>query len=263
MADIDIQKICKSYDNKKVLKNISFDIKQGEIISILGPSGCGKTTLLKCVLGLEKPDDGRIFIGSKSQAEWLKNKRIAYVPQNYANFNHLTVEQNILTALQDSAQNKNKKIDQVLKSVGLDKHKKIYPVRLSGGMQQRLALARALAQDTDVVAFDESLNALDVETRHQMQELILELWEEGKKTMLFVTHDIEEALFLSNRIVVMGTKPGTVKEILNIPFSYPRKSTLRFAEEFQKIRRVLTYNFSPASADELSVELIRAGIVTM
>ena len=241
MADIKVQKIYKSYDSKKVLENISFDVKEGEIVSILGPSGCGKTTLLKCILGLEIPDDGNIFIDSEKQTKWLKNKRIAYVPQKYANFNHLTVEQNILAALQNSTQNKNQKIDQILKSVGLDKHREMYPVWLSGGMQQRLALARALAQDTDIIAFDESLNALDVETRHQMQELILELWAEGKKTILFVTHDIEEALFLSKRIVVMGTKPGIVREILDIPFTYPRKSTLRFDEEFQKVRRALSY----------------------
>ncbi len=241
MANIEVQKIYKSFDNRRVLDNISFDVKEGEIISILGPSGCGKTTLLKCILGLESPDNGSIFIDSEEQLEWLNNKRIAYVPQKYANFNHLTIEQNILTALHNSTQNKNQKIDHILKSVGLDKHKKMYPGWLSGGMQQRLALARALAQDTDIIAFDESLNALDVETRHQMQELILELWAEGKKTILFVTHDIEEALFLSKRIVVMGTKPGIVREILDIPFAYPRKSTLRFDEEFQKIRRALSY----------------------
>jgi len=241
MANISVQKVYKSYDSKKVLENISFDIKEGEIVSVLGPSGCGKTTLLKCILGLEKPNDGSISIDSMNQFDWLKNKRIAYVPQKYANFNHLTVEQNILTALQNSTQDKNQKVDQILKSVGLDKHKKMYPGWLSGGMQQRISLARALAQDTDIIAFDESLNALDVETRHQMQELILELWAEGKKTILFVTHDIEEALFLSKQIVVMGTKPGIVREILDIPFSYPRKSTLRFDEEFQKIRRALSY----------------------
>src|SRR3989339_494063 len=188
MADIKVQKIYKSYDSKKVLENISFDVKEGEIVSILGPSGCGKTTLLKCILGLKIPDDGNIFINSEKQREWLKNKRIAYVPQKYANFNHLTVEQNILVALKELVQGKTTMIDQILKSVGLDKHKKAYPERLSGGMQQRLALARALAQNTDIIAFDESLNALDVETRHQMQELILELWAEGKKTILFVTH---------------------------------------------------------------------------
>ena len=241
MADINIQKIYKFYDNKKVLENVSFDIKKGEIISILGPSGCGKTTLLKCILGLESPDSGSIFVDSEKQFEWLKNKRIAYVPQKYANFNYLTVEKNIITALCNSKQNNKQKIDQILKNVGLDKYKKMYPGWLSGGMQQRLALARALAQNTDIIAFDESLNALDVETRHQMQELILELWAEGKKTIIFVTHDIEEALFLSKRIVVMGTKPGMVREILDVPFFYPRKSTLRFDEEFQKIRRALSY----------------------
>lgn len=241
MADISVQKIYKTYNDKRVLEDISFDVKKGEVVSILGPSGCGKTTLIKCILGLEKSDMGDIFIDSEKQFDWLKNKRIAYVPQKYANFNYLTVEKNIAVALEDLTQNKNQKIDQLLRSVGLDKHKRTYPERLSGGMQQRLAFARALAQDTNIVVFDESLSALDIETRHQMQELILELWAEGEKTLLFVTHDIEEAIFLSKRVVVMGTKPGIVREIIEIPFSYPRKSTLRFDEEFQKIRRALSY----------------------
>ncbi len=241
MAALSIQKVYKRYGGRTVLENISFNVQKREIVAILGPSGCGKTTLLKCILGLETPDDGNITIDAMEQSKWLKHGRIAYVPQKYANFQHLTVEQNIAVALQNSTQDKNQKIDQILKSVGLDKHKKLYPGWLSGGMQQRLALARALAQDTDMIAFDESLNALDVETRHQMQELVLELWSEGKKTIVFVTHDIEEALFLSKRIVVMGTKPGIVREIVNVPFPYPRKSTLRFDEEFQKIRRALSY----------------------
>lgn len=239
MSKVSVQKVCKGYGGKDVLENISFDVGAGEIVSILGPSGCGKTTLLKCVLGLEKFDSGVIVIDGTAQVEWLENKRIAYVPQKYANFAHLTVDQNISATIQNPEQVKD--IDQVLKNVGLDKHKKDYPARLSGGMQQRLALARALAQNTDIIAFDESLGALDIETRHQMQELILEMWAEGKKTILFVTHDIEEALFLSHRIVVMGTKPGIVREVVNIPFSYPRKSTLRYDEEFQRIRRTLSY----------------------
>src|SRR3989339_354495 len=241
MADIKVQKIYKSYDSKKVLENISFDVKEGEIVSILGPSGCGKTTLLKCILGLENSDKGEIYIDSKKQTDWLKNNRVAYVPQKYSNFNHLTVEQNILAALTNSGDDKKQIVEKILKNVGLDKHKGVYPGSLSGGMQQRLALARALAQNSDIIAFDESLNSLDVETRHQMQELILELWVEGKKTVLFVTHDIEEALFLSKKIVVMGSNPGAVREIITVPYSYPRRSTLRFDENFQKIRRALSY----------------------
>ncbi|MBI4262042.1 ATP-binding cassette domain-containing protein [Candidatus Uhrbacteria bacterium] len=241
MMSINVQGIGKSYDGKKVLEDISFGVQKGEIIAILGPSGCGKTTLLRCILGLETPDQGDIRIDSEKQNAWLKNKRIAYVSQQHANFSHLTVEQNILTAVQESVPNKEQIVTQILKSVGIGKYKAMYPNRLSGGTQQRVALARAIAQNTDIIAFDESLNALDVETRHQMQELILELWAEGKKTILFITHDIEEAIFLSRRIVVMGTRPGVVREILDIPFTYPRKSTLRFDEAFQKIRRTLSY----------------------
>lgn len=240
MTYIDIQKISKSYGDEKILNNISFEIKEGEIVAILGPSGCGKTTLLKCILGLESPDEGRIFIGSHSQTQWLKTKRIAYVPQQHANFNHLTTEQNVSAAINDLVQNKIQKIDRILKSVGLDKYKKNYPGHFSGGMQQRLALARALAQDTDIIAFDESLNSLDIETRQQMQELILELQAEEKKTMIFVTHDIEEALFLADRIIILESKPGIIREILKTPFPFPHKPTLRFDEEFQKIRRILS-----------------------
>lgn len=241
MADVAVKKITKIYNNQTVLEDISFDVKDGDIVAILGPSGCGKTTLLKCILGLENSDKGEIYIDSKKQTDWLKNNRVAYVPQKYSNFNHLTVEQNILAALTNSGDDKKQIVEKILKNVGLDKHKGVYPGSLSGGMQQRLALARALAQNSDIIAFDESLNSLDVETRHQMQELILELWVEGKKTVLFVTHDIEEALFLSKKIVVMGSNPGAVREIITVPYSYPRRSTLRFDENFQKIRRALSY----------------------
>lgn len=237
MTKIEVQQVGKFYDTRKVLEGVSFGVEDGEIVSVLGSSGCGKTTLLRCILGLELLDEGNIFIDTQKHTEWLKNKRIAYVPQKYGNFNYLTVEKNILGVLGKARQNQ---VDQILKSVGLEGCKKMYPGQLSGGMQQRLALARALAQDANIIAFDESLNALDVETRQQMQELILRLWAGGRKTIIFVTHDIEEALFLSKKIVVMGANPGVVRKIFDIPFSYPRTPALRYGEEFQKIRRTLS-----------------------
>ncbi len=242
MSYINIEKVSKSYNKKDVLKDISFGMEKNEIIAILGPSGSGKTTLLKCILGLEHPDRGLITIDSKSHSDWLSKQRIAYVPQQYANFEYLTVRQNVALAAHDNLTLSSQEILNSLKSVGLHKYADHYPGSLSGGMQQRLALARALAQKTNIVAFDESLSALDVETRHQMQELILDIWVEKKKTFLFVTHDIEEALFLANRIVVMGTRPGSIQQILNIPFEYPRASNLRFDEQFQRLRKGLTFS---------------------
>lgn len=241
MLALDVKNIDKSYSTARVLDDISFTVKEHEIVAILGPSGCGKTTLLKCVLGLENQDRGNIFINGQKQQDWLQQKRIAYVPQQYANFAYLTAAQNLAAALPQSDLRDQRAINQWLKGVGLEKYSAAYPGALSGGMQQRLALARGLAQPTEIMALDESLNALDVETRHQMQELILELWAEDKRTILFVTHDIEEALFLSKRIVVMGTNPGAVQKIVDVPFSYPRKSTLRFDAEFQRMRRSLSY----------------------
>lgn len=240
MEQLVIKNLNKSYNQKQILKDLSFSVEKNEIVSVLGSSGSGKTTLLKCILGLEKSDSGEISIDSRTQGEWLKNNRISYVPQKYANFNHLTVEQNVASA-KGEMQMGGTGMDRLLKGVGLERHRCSYPHALSGGMQQRLALARSLAQNSSIMAFDESLSALDVETRHQMQELILELWKENKKTIIFVTHDIEEALYLSNRVIVMGTKPGTIREIINVPFTYPRKSSLRFEEEFQRIRRALSY----------------------
>ncbi len=242
MTTISVQQVSKQYGSTTVLDNVSFDVSAREIVAILGPSGCGKTTLLKCLLGLEHPDRGDIFLNTQRQGAWLQQQRIAYVPQKYANFAHLTVEENLAVALQHSSPDDRAKMKRLLKSVGLHAYAQSYPSQLSGGMQQRLAFARALAQHTDVIAFDESLNALDVETRHQMQELILELWAEDHRTILFVTHDIEEALFLSQRIIVLGTHPGTVKDIFSVPFPYPRTSTLRYDEEFQRIRRGLSYS---------------------
>lgn len=125
MSNIDVKKIYKSFNNNAVLENISFNIEDGEIVSILGPSGCGKTTLLKCILGLEVPNEGDIYIDTSKQSDWLKLKRIAYVPQKYSNFNHLTVEQNVSIAIKKSEKNKKDKVDNILKSVGLDRLKKL------------------------------------------------------------------------------------------------------------------------------------------
>lgn len=255
MSYLQLRKISKRYETAEALRSVSFDVEQGEIIAILGPSGCGKTTLLRCILGLETPDSGSITIGGQKLHTWLRDQRIAYVPQKYANFAYLTVGENVASGVPQQRTPTRRKVVDLLKLVGLAELRDAYPSQLSGGMQQRVALARALAQKAPILAFDESLNSLDAETRYQMQELIHDLWVEQQKTILFVTHDIEEALFLAHRVVVMGTNPGQIREILEVPFPYPRQPKLRFTDEFQRLRRVLSFTIrSEAIKGRLSEE---------
>ncbi|MCF7865447.1 MAG: ATP-binding cassette domain-containing protein [Candidatus Pacebacteria bacterium] len=249
MSYIEIKKLNKSFalDNissihspKNVLKDISLSIEKGEIVSLLGSSGCGKTTLAKCILGLEKYN-GEILIGGENINQYLKHNRIGYVPQKYANFEHLTVYQNALIAFDKPSESDREKIDHALKVLGIYKSKDMYPKALSGGMKQRLAIARALLTNSDIIVFDEPLSALDIETKHQTQELLLQIWQEYNKTFIFITHDIEEALFLSHKVVILETNPGKIREVISSPFDFPRVSTIRYEKTFQDIRKSLSY----------------------
>lgn len=241
MKKVVIKNLNKIYGPRSILKDINLDIEAGEIISILGPSGSGKTTLIRCLLGLEE-FDGAIQVDGLDLPEYLKSRRIGYVPQKYSNFEHLTVSQNLETALEKvsgarGTQAKTAKVEHALEKFGLRDHSHQYPRSLSGGMNQRLAIARALLSDSDIIVFDEPLSALDEMTKHKIQEFLLDLWRTHKKTFIFITHDIEEAIFLSKKIIVLDINPGTIIQEEHVPFPYPRDHSMRFASEFQEIRK--------------------------
>ncbi len=214
-----VRNVTKTYSRSKhtsytAIKDVSFDIQKGDFVCIVGPSGSGKTTLLRCITGLETVYEGTITINGEDSATYLTNKRIALVSQQYSNFLWMTVQENIAIGFEGSNKSKKEIVEKtavLLKRVGLYKVQDQDPSTLSGGMRQRIAIARAIAQDTDIIAFDEPFGALDVQTRAHMQEFLARLWEEECKTMILITHDIDEAIYLANTVIVLGTNPGTLK----------------------------------------------------
>ncbi|MGM9970825.1 MAG: ABC transporter ATP-binding protein [Anaeroplasmataceae bacterium] len=227
---IEIKNLCFSYTNNKkknslpALSDINLEIKQGEFICLLGASGCGKSTLLSILSGLNKPTSGEIYVDEKLLTSPGIDRAVVF--QHYSLFPWLTAKGNILFGIKQSKKKYSKKersilADNYLKKVGLFEAANKYPSELSGGMQQRVAVARALALESDILLMDEPFGAIDPRLRLELQELVSKLSRENKKTVVFVTHDIDEALLLADRIVLM--EPGKIKEILEVPFKTPRR----------------------------------------
>ena len=241
---LSVKNISKSFGELQVLKGISFDIHKGEKIAILGPSGSGKSTILRCINQLETYDSGEIdYMGkpvNSGQALYELRQHIGMVFQAYTLFPWLTVEENIAFGLKQRKTKTNAEIKEIVDSyidlVGLRKFEKLYPKSLSGGMKQRVAIARALANDPDVLLLDEPFGALDMQTRTVMQELLLDVWQKSPKTIVMVTHDIEEAVFLADRVVVMSSRPGSVKEIIDIDLERPRDYRVKNTEKFMEYK---------------------------
>jgi len=204
----------------QALQNVSLDIKAGELLSVLGPSGCGKTTLLNIVAGFLAPTEGKVELGGKRVSGPAQERGMVF--QQGALFEWMSVRENVsfgprMNGVAKAAMNKT--VDHLLDVVGLHdfKDKAIY--ELSGGMQQRVALARCLANDPDVILMDEPLGALDALTREKMQGLVLKLWKETGKTIILITHSVEEALLLGERLIVMAPRPGRIHKEYNLPFA--------------------------------------------
>lgn len=216
------------------LTDVNLEIEKGEFICLLGPSGCGKSTLLNAIAGFEPVTQGSIKInGDEVRGPSVKNVTIF---QNYGLLPWRTVEKNVELGLEAKglAADERKKIaEKYIELVGLSGFKKSHPRRLSGGMQQRVAIARALAVDPEILFMDEPFGALDAITRMKLQEDILEICRKENKTILFVTHDIEEAVFLADRIVVMTPNPGKIKSIVKVPIHHYRDRT---SDDFLLVR---------------------------
>jgi len=226
MAFIEIKNLFKRFKKVVAVNHIQLEVKEGEMLTLLGPSGCGKTTTLRCIAGLERPEEGDIVIDGKpmlSQGFVEPSKRgIGMVFQNYAVWPHMKVYNNIVYGLKIqkmSRQQMNEKAQKVLELVGLSGLEDRYPAQLSGGQQQRVALARCLANDPDVILMDEPLGALDALTREKMQSLVLRLWKETGKTIILITHSVEEALLLGERLLVMAPRPGRIHTEYRLPFA--------------------------------------------
>jgi len=203
---LSVQNLGKSFGRNRVLDGVSFDIAEGEVAAVVGPSGAGKTTLLRIVAGLDGTFDGTVAISGVNYNDYFRSGRVAIVPQQYSNFPWLTVERNLLEALlhrQISMRNKKALIERQLAAVGLSGYEAHYPGQLSGGMQQRVALSRALLQQEPLICFDEPFSALDFLNRNALQDLVRQRIQAEHKTALFVSHDIEEALYISDRLLVL------------------------------------------------------------
>lgn len=242
---IEISRVSRIFeaDQKSVraLDDVSFDIKRGEFVTLIGPSGCGKTTLLRVLAGLDKPDSGTITIdGAPISGPSLRR---GLVFQDHRLFPWLTVRENILLALHKSEQispEREQTVQKLIDLVGLGGFEGARPHQLSGGMAQRAAIARGLAPKPDILLLDEPLGALDSLTRARLQSELLRIWKHEGTTMVMVTHDIDEAITLSDRIVVMAPRPGRVRAIKWVESDHPRD---RDSHAYQAIRKEILSQF--------------------
>ncbi|MER3482626.1 MAG: sulfonate ABC transporter ATP-binding protein [Meiothermus sp.] len=220
------------------LKEANLEIQSGEFISLIGPSGCGKTTLLRLLADLIQPTSGTIRIGGKTPEEARKSRSYGYVFQAPTLMEWRTVLQNVMLPLEVmnfSAPERKSRAEKMLELVGLEKFAKNYPWQLSGGMQQRVSIARALAFDPQLLFMDEPFGALDEITRENLNLELLRLWRETGKTIIFVTHSIPEAVFLSTRIVVMTPRPGKIETVIPVDLPQPRDFETRETPQFFEI----------------------------
>lgn len=238
-SSLEINKVSKTFINENgnvhVLDNLNFSVQNGEFISIIGPSDCGKSTLLKLIAGLDLEYEGTIVVGSHEVHGPSKNR--GFIFQEHRLFPWLTVEKNIAGNLSLKNPEIRKRVDDLIELVNLKGFEKAYSRQLSGGMSQRVAIARALIRNPQVLLLDEPFGALDAFTRNHLQEALLEIWKKNKTTMVLVTHDIDEAIFLSNKVVVMDAKPGRVKAIVAIDLPYPRNRSEKSFLEFRTVIR--------------------------
>ncbi|WP_068675894.1 ABC transporter ATP-binding protein [Oceanobacillus sp. Castelsardo] len=248
-----IQKSFSNYGNpEQVLKDINLYIKEGEFVSLLGPSGCGKSTLLNIVAGLLNPSKGELHLEHNKITKPGKDRGMVF--QQAALFPWLSVEENIMFPLKNEMKKKKAReiAQEYLQLVQLSSYAKHSPHELSGGMQQRVAIARALAMNPRVLLMDEPFGALDEQTRIRLHGELERIWSETKKTILFVTHSIQEAIKLSDRIIVMGTHPGRILKVIPVNMERPREKHIQQIAHYEEMIMKLLKNEMDKVAEEES-----------
>ena len=241
LTKLKIDNVVKEYVGNKgktiALNGVSLDIKENEFICVVGPSGCGKSTLLNIIAGLLEPTSGAVYLDGKKIEGTGVERGVVF--QGYALFPWRTVLKNVMFGLEmkrmpkDQAEKIAKKY---IKAVGLEGFEHAYPKELSGGMRQRVAIARAYAADPEVLLLDEPFGALDAQTRVQLQSELLNTWEHEKKTCFFITHDVDEAIILAQRVIIMSARPGRIKRIVDIDIPYPRTQATKTDPRFLELK---------------------------
>ena len=235
---IEIKNINKSFEgrgkNLSVLEDINLTINDGELVCLLGPSGCGKTTLLRLIAGLDHPTSGEVIANGEVVKKPSGDRAVIF--QQYSLFPWLTVLQNVTFGLEISGGSKEENIqaaERYLTSVGLIDFKDSYPHELSGGMKQRVAIIRSLLNHSPILLMDEPFSALDMQNRHKLQEQLIGVWKRFENTIVFVTHDVDEAVYLADKIVLLDKNPGKIAEVIEVDLERPRK---RESQEFLDIQ---------------------------
>jgi len=236
-----VDSIGRRYDTPQggvqALQDVTFDVTAGEFVCIVGPSGSGKTTLFRIIAGLEPATAGTVYLAGDPVEG--PGPELGLVFQEYHLFPWRTVSGNVGFGLEKQgvgSERRQQRVSELLELVGLDGFADSYPRDLSGGMKQRVALARALAMDPDLLLMDEPFGAVDAQTKRMLQDELLEIWSETEKTVLFVTHDVEEAVKLADRVIVMGTEPGHIREVVEVEMDRPRsRSDAAFGDYYERI----------------------------
>lgn len=235
-TQVRLRSVGKTYDGAKVLDGIDFEAGAGDFVGIIGPSGCGKTTLLRLLAGLVEPSEGEILVGSRKPVE--VDGGLSYVFQEPTLMPWLTVEQNVRLLLELRGADAGlieERCASVLRQVRLTGFERRYPRQLSGGQKMRVSLARALSTSPDLLLLDEPFGSLDEMSREHLNEELLALRAESPWTAFFVTHSVSEAVFLSNRILVMASRPGRILREIEVPLPYPRTEELRLSPEYMNL----------------------------
>ena len=241
----DVKKIYEGRNGQTIaLNGANLDIYDNEFICVVGPSGCGKSTLLNIIAGLHEATSGEVLVdGVKVEGTGVDR---GVVFQQYALFPWLTVKKNVMFGLNLKKGMTDEEREAIalkyIKMVGLEKFVDSYPKELSGGMKQRVAIARAYAVNPSLLLMDEPFGALDAQTRTQLQTELLKTWEEEKKTCFFITHDVEEAILLASRVVVMSARPGRIKEVIDIDIPYPRNQETKMLPRFTELKNYIWQN---------------------
>ncbi|MFF5565568.1 ABC transporter ATP-binding protein [Streptomyces sp. NPDC012623] len=243
-SKISFQDVVKTFPLKgaefTALDGVSLDIADQEFVTVVGPSGCGKSTLMSMAAGLQEPSSGRVLVDGAPVTGPGPDRGVIF--QQYALFPWLTVRQNVEFGLRLAsvpAEERRRRADRAIALVGLDDFADALPKTLSGGMKQRCAIARAYAVDPRVLLMDEPFGALDALTRVQLQDQLLATWSREKRTVLFITHDVDEAVYLAGRVVVMAAGPGRVHRVIDVDLPYPRTEEIRLSAEFRRIRNAV------------------------